>query len=94
MHQPDAPRSDNTAPDHAALQTLVRDIKQWGIELGFQQVGISDLNLQSDEQYLNEWLAKQYHGQMDYMEKHGRKRSHPDELIPGTLRVIAARMDY
>ena len=62
--------------------------------MGFQQVGISGLNLQQDEQFLHEWLAKHYHGRMDYMEKHGRKRSHPDELIPGTLRVISARMDY
>jgi epoxyqueuosine reductase len=82
------------SPDDTALQTLAGNIKAWGIELGFQQVGIADLNLQHDEQLLNEWLAKQYHGQMEYMEKHGSKRSHPEELIPGTLRVISARMDY
>jgi epoxyqueuosine reductase len=89
MYSPDHPQ-----PDHATLQTLANNIKAWGAELGFQQIGISDVNLQQDEQHLHEWLAKQYHGQMDYMEKHGRKRSHPDELIPGTLRVISARMDY
>jgi epoxyqueuosine reductase len=80
--------------DLPTMQALAARIKQWGIELGFQQVGISDLQLQEDEAYLHEWLARQYHGQMDYMEKHGSKRSHPDELIPGTVRVIAARMDY
>jgi epoxyqueuosine reductase len=85
---------DTHQPDHATLQTLARGIKQWGVELGFQQVGISNVNLQQDAQYLQEWLTKNYHGQMGYMERHGRKRSHPDELIPGTLRVISARMDY
>ncbi|MGE0113324.1 MAG: tRNA epoxyqueuosine(34) reductase QueG [Steroidobacteraceae bacterium] len=81
-------------PDLIAMPALAQRIKRWGLALGFQQVGISDLNLQQDEQHLNEWLARQYHGRMDYMEKHGSKRSRPDELIPGTLRVIAARMDY
>ncbi len=80
--------------DQPALKALVSQIKQWGTELGFQQVGISDLNLQQDEQHLQEWLARQYHGQMDYMARHGSKRSHPEQLIPGTLRVISARMDY
>ncbi len=85
---------DQQPTDQATLQTLTTNIKAWGIELGFQQIGIADVNLQQDEQHLKEWLAKQYHGQMDYMEKHGSKRSHPEELIPGTLRVISARMDY
>ncbi len=89
MLQPDIHTVDSTT-----LLELAQRIKQWGVDLGFQQVGVSDLKLQQDEQHLHEWLAKQYHGQMDYMEKHGRKRSHPDELIPGTLRVISARMDY
>ena len=76
------------------LHALTQQIRQWGMELGFQQIGISDLNLQADEDYLQAWLDQQHHGQMDYMHKHGRKRSHPEELIPGTLRVISARMDY
>jgi epoxyqueuosine reductase len=52
------------------------------------------LQLQEDEAHLQAWLNRQYHGQMDYMQRHGSKRSHPDELVPGTLRVISARMDY
>jgi iron-sulfur cluster binding protein, putative len=82
------------ALDTATLQTLANSIKTWGVELGFQQIGIADVHLPQDEHYLNEWLGKQYHGQMAYMEKHGSKRSRPDELTPGTLRVISARMDY
>lgn len=76
------------------LAALAQDIKTWGMALGFQQIGISDVQLPEDEQYLQDWLTRQHHGQMDYMTKHGSKRSHPDELIPGTLRVISARMDY
>lgn len=73
---------------------LASDIKLWGRELGFQQVGITDTNLEAAEKHLNEWLAKGYHGEMAYMQSHGNKRSRPAELVPGTLRVISVRMDY
>jgi epoxyqueuosine reductase len=73
---------------------LAQQIKTWGLELGFQQVGICDTDLQDHEHYLNQWLQAGYHGQMDYMQRHGRKRSHPQELVNGTIRVISVRMDY
>lgn len=73
---------------------LVIDIKRWGRELGFQQVGITDTELGTAEARLQEWLAKGHHGEMQYMERHGTKRSRPAELEPGTLRVISVRMDY
>ena len=76
------------------MQALTEQIKTWGKSLGFQQVGITDTNLSAYEPRLLEWLAKGFHGEMDYMQKHGSKRSHPEELIPGTLRVISVRMDY
>ncbi|HEX2584354.1 MAG TPA: tRNA epoxyqueuosine(34) reductase QueG [Steroidobacteraceae bacterium] len=76
------------------LQILASDIKRWGLELGFQQIGISNIDLGDDEQHLSRWLNNQFHGDMDYMQRHGTKRSHPEELVPGTLRVISARMDY
>lgn len=78
-------------PDFAAL---ARRIKHWGRELGFQGLGIAGVELQADEEHLLEWLRKQRHGTMDYMERHGTRRSRPRELVPGTLRVITARMDY
>ena len=81
-------------PNNIDLAQLTLDIKQWGRELGFQQIGIADVNLGEHEQHLVRWLDNQYHGEMDYMERHGTKRSRPDELEPGTLRVITARMDY
>lgn len=76
------------------FQNLTKQIKLWGLELGFQQVGIADIDLSESEQHLKNWLAKQYHGEMAYMEKHGSLRSHPEELLPGTIKVIAVRMDY
>ena len=76
------------------LTQLAEQIKSWGKALGFQQVAISDVNLDKDEQYLNTWLDKGLHGDMDYMAKHGTKRSRPAELEPGTQRVISVRMDY
>jgi epoxyqueuosine reductase len=75
--------------------TALRDeIVGWCRELGFQQAGISDINLATAEARLNDWLAERFHGSMHYMERHGSKRSHPEELVPGTVRVISVRMDY
>lgn len=76
------------------LPVLAEQIKVWGQELGFQQVAITDVDLGEHAQRLQDWLAKNYHGEMSYMADHGSKRYRPDELVPGTLRVITARMDY
>lgn len=73
---------------------LARRIKAWGLELGFQQVGISDTALDEHESRLLAWLDAGRHGEMDYMARHGTRRSRPAELHPGTLRVISVRMDY
>ncbi|MCP8900908.1 tRNA epoxyqueuosine(34) reductase QueG [Gilvimarinus xylanilyticus] len=73
---------------------LARDIKRWGRELGFQQIGITDADLSAHEPGLQEWLAKGYQGEMQWMGEHGNKRSRPAELVPGTARVISARLDY
>jgi epoxyqueuosine reductase len=76
------------------LTELASSIKDWGRELGFQQVGISGLALGEHEQHLQRWLEAGHHGEMDYMAAHGSKRWRPDELVPGTLRVVSVRMDY
>ncbi len=73
---------------------LADKIKQWGIELGFQGVGICDIDLSEHEASLQRWLDAGYHGQMDWMARHGMMRARPAELLPGTLRVISVRMDY
>lgn len=80
--------------DSINYKQLKADILCWGEELGFQQIGISDVDLANAEKRLADWLQQEFHGTMDYMQKHGRKRSRPERLVPGTLRVISARMDY
>ncbi len=78
----------------AELNLLANDIKQWAIELGFDDVGITDTQLAEHEARLNAWVANGMHGEMDYMHKHGTKRTRPQELVEGTKRVISVRMDY
>ena len=81
----------NTDTDYAAL---AQQIRQWGGELGFQQLGIADTDLTLAEQHLHQWLEEGLHGNMNYMSQHGLKRSRPAALVPGTLRIISVRMDY
>ncbi|EJD6377020.1 MULTISPECIES: tRNA epoxyqueuosine(34) reductase QueG [Providencia] len=76
------------------LDLLAQNIKQWGIEAGFQQVGICDTDLSAEEPKLQAWLDKQFHGEMKWMSRHGMMRARPHELHPGTLRVISVRMNY
>ena len=76
------------------LNTLADDIKRWGLELGFDQIGISDTDLQAEVPALQAWLDNGYHGEMDYMARHGLLRTRPDELHPGSCRVISVRMNY
>jgi epoxyqueuosine reductase len=78
----------------ADARTLAEKVKAWGLELGFQQVGISDTDLDEHEARLLKWLEAGRHGGMEYMARHGTKRARPAELLPGTLRVISVRMDY
>jgi epoxyqueuosine reductase len=73
---------------------LADKIRHWGRELGFQQVGITGVELDEDEERLKQWLNKKRHGEMQYMTKHGTKRTRPNELIPKTVSVISARMNY
>jgi epoxyqueuosine reductase len=75
-------------------QQLAEKIKLWGQELGFAQVGITDIDLSAHEQDFSNWLANNYHGNMDYMANHGLMRARPDELLPGSLRCISARLNY
>ncbi|MCP1675006.1 epoxyqueuosine reductase [Natronocella acetinitrilica] len=76
------------------MNALAANIRDWGHELGFQQIGITDTALEQAETRLGEWLEQGRHGDMRWMERHGTKRSRPQELVPGTVRVISARMDY
>jgi epoxyqueuosine reductase len=82
---------NSPTPDDVALAAK---IKTFGRELGFQHIGIADLDLSEAEAHLLDWLKAGFHGEMDYMARHGTKRSRPAELVPGTVRVISARLDY
>ncbi len=74
--------------------TLADQIKTWGRSLGFQQVGIADTDLSAAEVHLCRWISEGYQGEMGYMAAHGIKRSQPAALVPGTIRIVSARMDY
>jgi epoxyqueuosine reductase len=90
MHMSDDTRTPR-AIDPAALRSAIR---AWALELGFQDIGVSDVDLGTAEARLARWLEDRFHGTMAYMEKHGTRRSRPAELVPGTVRVLSARMDY
>jgi epoxyqueuosine reductase len=73
---------------------LVSHIQAWGKELAFSQIGVAGVDLSSAEPGLQAWLSQGCHGDMAYMARHGMVRARPAELVPGTLSVITARMDY
>ncbi|WP_417549728.1 tRNA epoxyqueuosine(34) reductase QueG [Methylophaga sp.] len=75
-------------------RALLENIQIWARSLGFQQLGVSDIDLSAAEEQLQQWLARGFHGEMAFMERHGSLRTHPEQLVPGTIRVITARMDY
>ncbi len=75
-------------------EALAAHIQRWGRELGFQDVGIAGTDLGNEAARLLGWLAAGRHGTMHYMARHGTVRARPAELVPGTLRVITARMNY
>lgn len=76
------------------MQALVERLRTWALELGFSQIGVAGIDLSEAEPGLQAWLSAGFHGSMHYMQAHGMKRARPAELVPGTLRVITARMDY
>ena len=73
---------------------LVSQIQAWARELGFSQIGVAGVDLSSAEPGLLAWLSHGFHGDMHYMASHGLKRARPAELVPGTVSVLTARMDY
>ena len=69
-------------------------VKRWGRELGFDAVAIAGIDLAEDEARLMEWLGRGWHGEMDYMARHGARRARPAELVPGTVSIVTARLNY
>jgi len=89
---PMIPAAMSNTPEQ--LAALARSIKDWGRALGFAELRITDIDLGAASDYLQQWLDAGFHGQMAFMAAHGTKRTHPAQLVPGTVRVISARMDY
>ena len=81
-------------PTNSPLYSLSLLIKKWGQELGFADVGITHTDLSAYETDYFNWVGDNYHGDMDYMTKHGTKRTRPNELVPGTQSIISVRMNY
>ncbi|MFG6466945.1 tRNA epoxyqueuosine(34) reductase QueG [Roseateles sp. BYS87W] len=81
-------------PSTVEASALLSRLRGWARELGFSQIAVADVDLRSAEPGLQAWLDAGHHGRMHYMAAHGMKRARPAELVPGTLRVITARMDY
>jgi epoxyqueuosine reductase len=73
---------------------LKERIREWAAALGFQQTAVAGIDLSSAEARLLEWLGRGFQGDMDYLARHGARRSRPGELVPGTVSVISARMNY
>ncbi|MDE2400733.1 MAG: tRNA epoxyqueuosine(34) reductase QueG [Burkholderiales bacterium] len=94
MRQELQPGSTSISSSRLALDEVVSQLRLWALELGFSQIGVADVDLSSAEPGLLAWLARGFHGDMHYMAAHGVKRARPAELIPGTVRVVTARMDY
>src|SRR5436190_4329424 len=83
-----------TGTQSVDVKTLLPQLQEWAAALGFSQIGVADVDLASAEPGLMQWLHNGFHGSMEYMALHGLKRARPAELVPGTVRVITARMDY
>jgi epoxyqueuosine reductase len=91
------PSSSVASTSPAALPSpaeLAANIKRWGADLGFARVGIAHLELGEDEARFRDWLLDGFNGDMEYMSRHGSKRSRPAELLPGTVSCVSVRMDY
>jgi epoxyqueuosine reductase len=81
-------------PEFDEPADLALQVRAWAAELGFDAVGICATDLDPHDERLRDWLANGYHGEMEYMARHGARRWNPAELVPGTLRIISVRMDY
>jgi epoxyqueuosine reductase len=85
-----------SARGHASFDAahLLEKVRGWAKELGFSQIGVAGVDLRAAEAGLQAWLDAGFAGSMHYMARHGMRRARPAALVPGTVSVISARMDY
>ena len=81
-------------PAGVDLRALRRELSERARALGFDALGVASIDIPEDERHLLKWLEEGFHGEMHYMQRHGVMRSRPQQLHPGTVRVVSARMDY
>ncbi|MDO4842879.1 MAG: tRNA epoxyqueuosine(34) reductase QueG [Phoenicibacter congonensis] len=87
-------KARNRMESDSKLSRLVEKMRVWATELGFAELRVSDIQIDGAEERLTHWLSEGYHGEMHYMAAHGLKRCHPEQIVPGTVRVVSVRMDY
>jgi epoxyqueuosine reductase len=90
----DSPPFGERSPSAFEPAALLADIRRWGAELGFARIGVANIDLAEDESRFRDWLLAGFGGEMQYMSRHGSKRTRPAELIPGTVSCLSVRMDY
>ena len=90
----DGPMQSEDAETETDYAQLAKDIAGWAHTLGFAEIGIADTDLAAYAPAFRRWLAERFGGDMGYLERNLEKRLAPQELVPGTVRVICARMDY
>src|ERR1700724_1041573 len=83
-----------TEPAGVDLHGVRREMSERARALGFDALGVASIDIPEDERHLLKWLEDGFHGEMHYMQRHGVMRSRPQQLLPGTVRVVSARMDY
>jgi len=94
VHYTGLMQSNDVAEGVPEASTLLTQIKRWAMELGFARVGVANIDLSTDEAHFRDWLDSGFNGEMDYMSRHGDKRSRPAELLPGTVSCLSVRLDY
>src|SRR5256884_8939785 len=82
------------SPAYFDLHALRGELSERARALGFDALGVASVDIPEDERHLLKWLSDGFHGEMHYMQRHGLMRSRPQQLHPGTVRVVSARMDY
>lgn len=80
-------------PESRLLQ-LRALLDQWSAELGFDQVGVTHLDMTQWQDKLDRWLAAGYQGDMAWMQQRRELRLNPQQLVPGAMRAIVVRMPY
>jgi epoxyqueuosine reductase len=76
------------------MEKLTRQIKVLALKNGFQLVGIVPARQPAKSKYLDEWLARGYHGCMHYMQSKQAERKNIQLLFPEARSVICLGHNY